>query len=84
MDIRGKTIQNGEPTPENPVEIENKTNILLAIEILKKVPNIKIVKINTPLQEIPTIIEEESVYLKHFYDSLTLFRDIDLNKNIKM
>ena len=36
MDIRGKTIQNGKPTPENPVEIENKTNILLAIEILKK------------------------------------------------
>ena len=29
MDIRGKTIQNGKPTPENPVEIENK--------ILKKI-----------------------------------------------
>lgn len=36
MDIRGETIQNGEPSPEHPVEIENKTNILLAIEILKK------------------------------------------------
>jgi 16S rRNA (guanine527-N7)-methyltransferase len=31
-----------------------------------------------------TIVEEESVYLKHFYDSLTLFRDIDLNKSIKI
>lgn len=31
-----------------------------------------------------TIIEEESVYLKHFYDSLTLFRDVNLNKNIKI
>lgn len=31
-----------------------------------------------------TIIEEESVYLKHFYDSLTLYRDIDLNKPIKI
>ncbi len=31
-----------------------------------------------------TIIEEESVYLKHFYDSLTLFRDYDLNQNIKL
>ena len=31
-----------------------------------------------------TIIEEESVYLKHFYDSLTLFRDIDLNKEIRI
>ena len=36
MNIRGETIQNGEPSPEHPVEIENKTNILLAIEILKK------------------------------------------------
>jgi len=31
-----------------------------------------------------TIVEEESVYLKHFYDSLTLFRDVDLNKPIKI
>lgn len=36
MNIIGETIQNGEPSPEHPVEIENKTNILLAIEILKK------------------------------------------------
>ena len=34
MNIKGESIQNGKPTPENPVEIENKTNILLAIEIL--------------------------------------------------
>lgn len=31
-----------------------------------------------------TIVDEESVYLKHFYDSLTLFRDVDLNKTIKI
>lgn len=31
-----------------------------------------------------TILEEDAVYLKHFYDSLTLYRDIDLNKNIKI
>jgi 16S rRNA (guanine527-N7)-methyltransferase len=31
-----------------------------------------------------TITEEESVYLKHFYDSLTLYRDVDLNKSIKI
>lgn len=31
-----------------------------------------------------TIIREEDVYLKHFYDSLTLYRDVDLNKNIKI
>ena len=31
-----------------------------------------------------TIIREEDVYLKHFYDSLTLYRDVDLTKNIKI
>lgn len=32
MNIKGETIQNGEPTPEHPVEIENKINILLAVD----------------------------------------------------
>ena len=32
MDIVGKTIQNGEPTPEHPIDIENKINILLAVD----------------------------------------------------
>lgn len=31
-----------------------------------------------------TIVEEENVYLKHFYDSLTLHRDVDLTKKIKL
>lgn len=31
-----------------------------------------------------TIVEESSVYLKHFYDSLTLCKSIDLTKNIKL
>ena len=30
------------------------------------------------------IIEEKDVYLKHFYDSLTLSRVIDLNNNLKL
>ncbi len=30
------------------------------------------------------IIEEKDVYLKHFYDSLTLAKVIDLNKNLKL
>lgn len=30
------------------------------------------------------IIEEKDVYLKHFYDSLTLVRVINLNQNIKL
>ena len=47
MDIKGETIQNGEPTPEHPVDIENKTNILLAIEILKKLKSkVTLVKVN--------------------------------------
>ena len=47
MDIRGETIQNGEPSPEHPVEIENKTNILLAIEILKKIKSkVTLVKVD--------------------------------------
>lgn len=47
MDIRGKTIQNGKPTPENPVEIENEINILLAIEILKKIKSkVTLVKVD--------------------------------------
>lgn len=47
MDIRGETIQNGEPSPEHPVEIENKTNILLAIEILKKLKSkVTLVKVD--------------------------------------
>lgn len=37
MDIVGKTIQNGEPTPEHPVEIENKINILLAVQAIETV-----------------------------------------------
>ena len=36
MDIVGKTIQNGEPTPEHPVNIENKINLTGAIQILNK------------------------------------------------
>jgi 16S rRNA (guanine527-N7)-methyltransferase len=31
-----------------------------------------------------TIIAEEEVYLKHFYDSLTLFKSYDLNNNINL
>ena len=36
MDIVGKTIQNGEPTPEHPIDIENKINLTGAIQILNK------------------------------------------------
>ena len=29
-----------------------------------------------------TIVKEEDVYLKHFYDSLTLFKEVDLTKDL--
>ena len=44
-------------------------------ELLKK----KKKKIN-----LTSIIDYEDVYLKHFYDSLTLYRDIDLNENLSL
>ena len=30
------------------------------------------------------ITNKEDVYLKHFYDSLTLYKEVDLNKNITL
>ena len=36
MDIKGETIQNGEPSQEHPVYIENKINLTGAIQILNK------------------------------------------------
>lgn len=47
MDIRGETIQNGEPTPEHPVEIENKINLTGAIQILNKLKSkVTLVKVD--------------------------------------
>jgi len=31
-----------------------------------------------------TITDKKDVYLKHFYDSLTLYKEVDLNKDIKL
>lgn len=47
MDIRGETIQNGEPSPEHPVEIENKINLTGAIQILNKLKSkVTLVKVD--------------------------------------
>ena len=60
MDIRGETIQNGEPSPEHPVEIENKTNILLAIEILKKLKSkVTLVEADEKEYRLPYLISIE-------------------------
>ena len=47
MDIKGESIQNGEPTPEHPVEIENKINLTGAIQILNKLKSkVTLVKVD--------------------------------------
>ena len=47
MDIVGKTIQNGEPSPEHPVDIENKINLTGAIQILNKLKSkVTLVKVD--------------------------------------
>ena len=47
MDIKGETIQNGEPSPEHPVDIENKINLTGAIQILNKLKSkVTLVKVD--------------------------------------
>ena len=47
MDIKGETIQNGEPTPEHPVDIENKINLTGVIQILNKLKSkVTLVKVD--------------------------------------
>ena len=60
MNIKGESIQNGEPSPEHPVEIENKTNILLAIEILKKIKSkITLVEADEKEYRLPFLMDIE-------------------------
>ena len=64
MDIRGKTIQNGEPTPEYPCEIENKINLTGAIEILNKLKSkVTLVKADEKEYRLPylTSIEKQAI-----------------------
>ena len=60
MNIKGESIQNGEPTSEHPVEIENKTNILLAIEILKKLKSkVNLVEADEKEYRLPFLMDIE-------------------------
>lgn len=86
MDIVGKTIQNGEPTPEHPVEIENKINILLAVDDennsekeyrLPFLTNIEQQAIETVLSE----LEKKDEYIKMLTDERdTLIKERDYYK----
>lgn len=50
MDIKGETIQNGEPSPEHHVDIENKINLTGAIQILNKLKS-KVTLVETDEKE---------------------------------
>lgn len=71
MDIRGETIQNGEPSPEHPVEIENKTNILLAIEILKKLKSkVTLVEADEKEYRLPFLMDIEKQAIETVLEEL--------------
>lgn len=86
MDIVGKTIQNGEPTPKHPVKIENKINILLAVDDennsekeyrLPFLTNIEQQAIETVLSE----LEKKDEYIKMLTDERdTLIKERDYYK----
>lgn len=66
------------------LELE-KLNILINQEQLQKLDKFYhlLIEWNKKIN-LTTIIKEEDVYLKHFYDSLTLIKTIDLTKNLKL
>ena len=62
-----------------------KLNILVTSENMQKLRILfeELVKYNQKTN-LTRIIEKEEVYLKHFYDSLTITKEIDLNQDIKL
>lgn len=64
MDIRGETIQNGEPTPEHPVDIENKINLTGAIQILNKLKSkVTLIEVDEKEYRLPFLmnIEQQAI-----------------------
>ena len=60
MNVIGETIQNGEPSPEHPVEIKNKTNLTGAIEILNKLKsNVTLIKADEKEYRLPFLMDIE-------------------------
>ncbi len=60
MDIVGKTIQNGEPSPEHLVDIENKINLTGAIQILNKLKSkVTLVEVDEKEYRLPFLINIE-------------------------
>lgn len=63
----------------------NKLNININEEILNKLDSFYqlLIEWNDKIN-LTRIVSKEDVYLKHFYDSLTLIKSIDLNKDISL
>lgn len=67
------------------IEELKKLNIILDKDKLNKLDKFYHLLINWNEKiNLTTIIKEEDVYLKHFYDSLTLIKVIELNNNLKI
>ena len=63
----------------------DKLGIVLDDDKLKKLEDYYTLLVSwNEKMNLTAITEKEAVYLKHFYDSLLLFRDVDLNDNISI
>lgn len=84
MDIVGKTIQNGEPTPEHPVEIENKINLTGAIQILNKLKSkVTLVEADEKEYRLPFLMNIEQQAIETVLSELEK-KDKRLNRQFKL
>ena len=71
MDIKGETIQNGEPTPEHPVDIENKINLTGAIQILNKLKSkVTLVEADEKEYRLPFLMDIEKQAIETVLEEL--------------
>jgi len=72
-------------TKDRFLEELEKLNIKIDVEQQKKLDKFYTLLINWNKKiNLTTITEEKDVYLKHFYDSLTLIKALDLTKDLKV
>lgn len=79
MNIIGETIQNGEPTPEHPVDIENKINLTGAIQILNKLKSkVTLVEADEKEYRLPFLMNIEQQAIETVLEELENKQD-DIN-----
>ena len=84
MDIVGKTIQNGEPTPEHPIDIENKINLTGAIQILNKLKSkVTLVEVDEKEYRLPFLTNIEQQAIETVLSELEK-KDKRLNRQFKL